>query len=155
MILRPATHNDIPELRELYRHTILTVNARDYSPEQVAAWAATADRTESLYNRIGKQYFIVAVAADGRIAGFGSIETPDYLDLMYVHKDFQRQGVGRLLMEDMIRYARENGFTQIESDVSVTAKPLFEAFGFEWVADQWPITNGVTMPNFKLRLLLS
>lgn len=154
MILRPATLEDIPELRELYRHTILSVNSRDYTPAQVAAWAATADRTESLTKRIGSQHFRLAIAGDGRIAGFASIEAPDYLDLMYVHKDFQRQGVGRLLMEEMIRYAREKGATQIESDVSITARPLFEAFGFVWVADQWPETNGVAMPNFKLRLAL-
>jgi putative acetyltransferase len=154
MTLRPATLDDIPEMKELYRQTILEVNSRDYTPEQVEAWASTADRTDTLASRIQSQYFLVAVSPQGNIAGFASIEAPDYLDMVYVHKDFQRQGVGRLLMEEMIRYARENGFAQIESDVSVTARPLFEAFGFVWVADQWPEVKGVSMPNFKLRLPL-
>lgn len=154
MVIRKAISHDIPELRELYRETILSVNSRDYTPEQVAAWAATADRTETLAIRIQTQYFMVAVSWEGQIVGFASIEEPDYLDMFYVHRDFQRQGIGRELMSHMINYARSKGFTHIESDVSVTARPLFETFGFEWVADQWPITNGVTMPNFKLRLQL-
>ena len=154
MYLRRATQEDIPELAVLFRDTIMAINSRDYTPEQVKAWAATSERTESLSRRIDSQHFMVAVTESDKLAGFASIEAPDYLDLMYVSKDFQRQGVGSLLMKDMIKFAVENDFRQITSDVSVTARPLFEAFGFHCVADQWPEIGGIVMPNFKMLLEL-
>ena len=43
--IRTATAKDIPELRELFRSTVLTVNAKDYTPEETADWASCGDST--------------------------------------------------------------------------------------------------------------
>lgn len=40
IIFRSVTTADIPELKELFRNTVLTVNARDYTTEEVADWAS-------------------------------------------------------------------------------------------------------------------
>ena len=37
--LRPYRPADLPEMIRLFRQTVHTVNIRDYTPEQVAAWA--------------------------------------------------------------------------------------------------------------------
>lgn len=38
IIFRSVTTADIPELKELFCNTVLTVNARDYTTEEVADW---------------------------------------------------------------------------------------------------------------------
>lgn len=92
--IRKAALDDIPALKALYRNTIMVVNAVDYNTEQVRVWAETCERTDSLAKRIESQFFYVAEWEDGKIVGFASFEEPDYLDMMYVHKDHQRQGIG-------------------------------------------------------------
>jgi putative acetyltransferase len=144
--LRRALDDDIPRLRELYRHTILTVNARDYDDAQLAAWAGTADRIESLRERIANQHFLVAELA-GEIVGFASLAPPDYLDLMYVSARHQRLGIGRRLGETMLAHAVAAGARRVEADVSLTARPLFEALGFEHVEDRYPVIDEVELRN--------
>ena len=97
MKIREATVKDLKQLQELYVGTITTVNARDYTPEQIAEWASTATRTESLINKITTQYFYVA-EENYQITGFASLESSGHLDMMYVHKDFQNKGIATQLL---------------------------------------------------------
>ena len=151
MILRNATLADMPQLKELYRQTILTINAQHYTPQQVAMWASTANRTEGLARRINEQHFYVAETPNGIITGFGSIDNTGYLDMLFVHKDYQRQGIGLQLMAKLLHKAAELQINNIKSDVSITARPLFEHLGFEVVAQQIIAIDGVELTNYKMQ----
>lgn len=37
--LRTAVIDDIPGIIEMYRQTVFTVNAKDYTPAQIKVWA--------------------------------------------------------------------------------------------------------------------
>ena len=39
MQIRPVKRADIPQIARLYYETVHRVNARDYGPEQIRAWA--------------------------------------------------------------------------------------------------------------------
>ena len=43
--IRQVNLSDIPALQELYQHTVLTVNRKDYTAEEVADWASCGDDT--------------------------------------------------------------------------------------------------------------
>ncbi len=70
------------------------------------------------------------MSENDEIVGFASFEEPDYLDMMYVHKDFQFQGVGNSLLAAIREKAMGVGAAKIVSDVSITAKPFFGKHGF-------------------------
>jgi putative acetyltransferase len=74
MQIRKAIPIDINELRELYYGTITTINTKDYSKEQINAWASTAERTEGFLKKIQEQYFFVAENDDKKITGFASLD---------------------------------------------------------------------------------
>jgi Predicted enzyme of the cupin superfamily len=137
-------------MKSLYRDTIMTVCAADYSPAQIQAWAGTSEQTDSLAKRIDLQYFIVAENDAGKIVGFTSFQEPDYLDLLYVHKDFQRQGIGNALLSKMLEKAIETGTTRITSDVSITARPFFEENGFQTLREQTVRLGDVELTNYKM-----
>src|SRR4051812_18745655 len=99
MLTRKATLQDIDQLKELYFGTITTINTKDYNEEQIKAWASTVERTESLLRRISEQCFFVVENDDKKIIGFASLDKTGYLDLLYVHKDFQRTGIAKKLLE--------------------------------------------------------
>ena len=152
--IRAAILDDIPALKSLYRDTITMVCAADYKADQIQAWAGTIERTDSLAKRIGKQHFYVAESETGEVVGFASFEEPDYLDLMYVHKDFQRLGVGNALLSKIHEKAMEVGTARIVSDVSITARPFFEKNGFKLLKKQTVRIGKVDLTNYKMEKTL-
>ena len=137
-------------MKSLYRDTIMTVCAADYNAKQIQAWSLTAERSDSLARRIETQLFFVAMSEDGKIVGFASFEEPDYLDMVYVHKDYQLQGVGNSLMVVIREKALELGATRIVSDVSITARPFFEKHGFHILKKQAVRIGKIDLTNYKM-----
>lgn len=45
---------------------------------------------------------------------------------MFVHKDFQGEGIATMLLNEIEQYAITNGIIRITSEVSLTARPFFE-----------------------------
>ena len=44
--IRRLAAQDIPEMRKLFRATVLTVNSKDYTKEEVEDWASCGDSVE-------------------------------------------------------------------------------------------------------------
>lgn len=67
MIIRKYKPEDCPELIKLFREPVRSVNARDYSPEQLYAWTDNGKTPEDWNNSFLKNYTVVA--DDGIIKG--------------------------------------------------------------------------------------
>ncbi|NBA87446.1 GNAT family N-acetyltransferase [Emticicia sp. CRIBPO] len=150
METRRATFQDLGEILQLFAGTIQTVNAADYTEDQLNAWSSGASNQEGWKNRITEQYFLVA-EINGVIAGFASISFEGYIDLIFVHKDYQRLGVAKRLMHEMEIFATKKALPEIWSDVSITAVPFFLKSGFETDHQYEKTFNGVTFRNTIMR----
>ncbi|MCI9407336.1 MAG: GNAT family N-acetyltransferase [Clostridia bacterium] len=139
MILRTYTPDDFESVRKLFSETILTVNAADYTKEQLVVWAGLEPRLNGL---------ILIAETDGAIVGFGSILSSGVLDLLYVHKDFQRRGVATALCDEL-----EKGFPSVKTYASVTAKPFFERRGYTVVKEQEVERSGVKFKNYEMLMV--
>lgn len=95
--IHPATVADIPELAELYKNTILSVNRKDYSIEEVEDWASCSNDTANLRQSFTEQYYMVAKNEEEKIVGFASVSSTGYIHTLFVHKDFQHQRIATLL----------------------------------------------------------
>jgi putative acetyltransferase len=84
------------------------------------------------------------------IVGFASLEGPDAIDLFYVHKDFQRSGVGDELFSALRERAEKNGAKELRAEVSKTAKGFFERKGFNVIVSQSVKRDGVELQNFQM-----
>lgn len=60
-IIRAAQQSDIIELKDLFQDTVLVINGRDYSQEEVEDWASCGDALSDIGEMIETHYFIVAV----------------------------------------------------------------------------------------------
>lgn len=71
MRIRPFTAADAEPTLALFRHTVKTVNRRDYSEEEVAAWLLEEDVTPDMWfdSFTGKVAF-VAIDDNGALTGF-------------------------------------------------------------------------------------
>lgn len=151
---RPVTTADIPELKSLFYNTVLTVNARDYTTEEVADWASCGDRPGRWEKLLASLHFIAACDAEGRIVGFTSIRNDGYLHSMFVHKDHQGEGIATALLQQIEAYATEYGIREITSEVSITARPFFEHRGYAVEREQRAQANRLQLTNYVMRKVL-
>jgi putative acetyltransferase len=72
------------------------------------------------------------------------------VDLLYVHPEYARRGVGRELLEAACTWAVAHGARTLEAEVSIAARPLFEAAGFRVEREQYVVRSGVELRNFHM-----
>jgi putative acetyltransferase len=144
--------DDAAETLAAYRAAITRTAAADYEPEQIAAWAGAAGVDLSQWDaRRGAAHTLVAVV-DGRVAGFADFLDDGLLDMLFVHPDFGRRGLARLLVDAVKRDAAGAGLSVLRTYASRTARPAFERFGFRVVAFRPDNTvNGQAVPNYEMR----
>lgn len=143
---------DTEELLELFYATVHSVNAADYSMEQLAAWAPEELRSEKLEAwRDSLSRNAAYVAKDGgKIVGFCDLAAGSYLDRLYIHKDYQRQGIASKLMERAEQEAGRQGQKQICTESSITAKPFFENRGYKVIHKQVVERRGIKLENYLM-----
>jgi putative acetyltransferase len=148
--LRPYLPADTERCAEIFRASVEELASEDYSDDQRAAWAAAADDRAAFAARLAKGLTLIALI-DGETAGFASLRGADVLDLIYVDPRFARRGVGAALIEALAKLAAARGAERLTSDVSDTARPLFERHGFAaqrrnlvQLDDQWLANTTMT-----------
>ncbi len=148
-----AKDSDLQDILALFVDTIYSVCAKDYSPEQQVAWAAGAQNTGRWQKKLETQYFLVANTEE-TIVGFASLED-NYIDFLFVHKDFQGCGIAKQLFEALLQKAIETNVEILTSNVSLTARPFFEKMDFVVICQQDNPTRGVNLTNFRMEKSLN
>jgi putative acetyltransferase len=150
IIIRHGRPSDLTELQQLFVDTIKTVCKADYSDQQINVWTSSIANKQRWSDIIENQLVLVAQEKD-KIIGFCSLENFNYIDLFYVHKDKQGQGVAKQLYYYLESEAIKNGQKQLISDVSITARPFFEKIGFTVMSTQLVIRQEVELTNYKMK----
>ena len=143
--IRNYTSKDCPLLAQLFYDTVHTINARDYSPEQLQAWAPGLPDLEQ-WDRSFMEHTTYVAEAEGIVAGFGDMDGTGYLDRLYVHKDYQGKGIATALC-DRLESAVQG---RIVTHASVTAKPFFEKRGYRTVKEQQVERRGILLTNYVM-----
>ena len=141
MELREYRSSDCVQLAELFYQTVHSVNARDYTPAQLDAWATGKVDLAEWDASFRKHDTIVAVE-NSVIVGFGDMDDSGYLDRLYVHKDYQRRGIASAICDAL--EGRVPG-TRMTTHASITAKPFFLHRGYRVVKKQNVIRRGVVL----------
>ena len=89
----------------------------------------------------------IVATENGEIVGFGDMDETGYLDRLYVHKDYQGQGIASAICDELERFAAGK---KITTHASITAKPFFQHHGYCVVRKQEVIRRGVALTNFVM-----
>ena len=146
MIIRKYVSTDCKQVADLFYETVHSVNAKDYTIEQLDAWADGSADLEKWDKSFIENYTLVAVE-DNCIVGFGDIDRTGYLDMLFVHKDFQGQGIASAICD---RLEASITTDKIATHASITAKPFFEKRGYKSVKEQQIIRKGIHLTNYVM-----
>ena len=137
---------------QVFHAAVHQTAVRDYSAEQVTAWAPDTVDLAAWRKRREQAHTLVAVV-DGAVAGFADVTDAGLVDMLFVHPAHAGRGVARLLLEAVIDTARARGLTRLHTHASRTAQPVFERLGF--ITDRLNDSNwirGQNLPNSDLHL---
>ena len=150
MRIRQFRNGDEWELREVFYSAIHDVASRDYTAEQIEAWApASFDRDQWVERMRAIAPFVVEDA--GRIVAYADLQPTGYIDHFFVSGTVARRGVGALLMNHILDAAMARKIPALTADVSRTALPFFRRFGFVVVEEQARVVRGVVVPNTSMK----
>lgn len=142
-MLRPMVPADVPVLAAIFQASIEALTEEDYDESQRDAWASVADDERAFGATLAGCLTLVATIG-GAPVGFIALEGKDTIKMLYVYPPNARQGVATLLYGALEKLAAGRGARLLTVDASDTAKPFFDAQGFEphrrqtvMVADQW------------------
>jgi putative acetyltransferase len=152
--LRAYKPEDAPALLALFRDTIRRVNARDYGPDQIRAWASDdIDPTHWASRFAGR--FVAVAEQSGRPVGFAELEANGHIDRVYVSADHQGEGVGQSLLSAVVSEARRLGIARLFTEASFTARPFFERQSFVVLAPQVVTCRGAEFVNYRMERVLA
>ncbi|NND72559.1 MAG: GNAT family N-acetyltransferase [Rhodothermales bacterium] len=150
--IRPATLEDIPALREVFRSAVHQVAELAYSEEQAQSWAQFAE-DPAFQNFIVNNSTVVAV--QDQIVGFGGLGPDGHIASLYVAGNIQRAGVGSALLTHILQEARDRGERYVFVEASEFSRPLFSKFGFSLKEVETVERRGVLFERFVMHLPLT
>ena len=145
MFIRKYESSDCKELAELFYNTVYTINAKDYTKEQLDAWASGQVDLEK-WDQSFQEHFTVVAVENGIIVGFGDIDTTGYFDRLYIHKNNQRKGIATAICDQL--ESKVQG--KIVTHASVTAKPFFEKRGYKVLKEQQVVRKEIFLKNYVM-----
>ncbi len=150
MRIRPYRPEDIEPVYTLFYNTVHEIGQRDYTPEQLAAWGKRQRNVQRWDVCLPNQLTLVA-ENDAEIIGFSSLRTANsYLDFMFVHHQYQNQGVAKALLQHIEQEARNLGLTRLVTDSSLTARAFFKGQGYELVEENIKEVDGIQFRNARM-----
>lgn len=138
IIIRPGVREDVPALLEIYNYEVLNgTSTLDINPRTLAEWGVWFDAH-------GKENhpLLVAETETGKIAGYATLSSyrtkEAYVSTVelsvYIAPDCRRQGYATRLMEEILRFAREDERTHLVVSVITSgnqaSESLHDKFGF-------------------------
>jgi putative acetyltransferase len=151
MEIRPYKESDYIEIADLFHSAVHSIDSALYSQEEIEAWAPTPLNYQFWKARLLVKKPFLAIK-DSIIVGFVELEIDGHIDCLYVHPDFQSKGVGKALVNKVLKVANERGVKRLYVEASKVAKPLFEQFGFELLQTNRVSLNGQILINYSMSL---
>ncbi|HEX2122382.1 MAG TPA: GNAT family N-acetyltransferase, partial [Thermoanaerobaculia bacterium] len=151
--IRLATPDDLPAIEEVMRASMAAIGARYYDAQQTASAVthiAVADRQlidDGTYFVVTEGDRVVAcggwsprkklfTGTTAEAAAEGMLDPATdaaRVRAMFVHPDYARRGLGRMILDASEQAARRAGFTRFELMATLPGVPLYEACGYEVV----------------------
>lgn len=132
--IRPALDDDAADISAVILRALRETNAKDYTDEIIA----TVERSfspDAVRALIAKRTVVVA-SIGNRLVGTASLDGA-VVRTVFVAPDAQARGIGKLLMAEIERTARERNIRSLTVPSSVTAETFYAGLGFNAVRDSY------------------
>jgi ribosomal protein S18 acetylase RimI-like enzyme len=103
-------------------------NSPDYPPAIIDYQLHTHYTMDWLSKKMQSSYFVVALI-DNKVVGTGSLDGNE-VTTVFVDPDHQQRGIGRTIMGELERYAKNQGLREIILNSSITALGFYKKLDY-------------------------
>jgi putative acetyltransferase len=153
MQIRRFCIGDEPALFRVFFSAVHEIASRDYTEQQILAWAP-ADLDQTLWLNHMRDLNPFVVILDNELVGYADVQSNGHIDHFFVSGFHSRKGVGKLLMRSILQEAENFCYSELTSHVSKTAQSFFAGYAFQVIEHRSPVRRGVTIPNVLMRKYL-
>ena len=132
--IRPALADDAAAISAVILRALRETNAKDYTDEIITR-VEQSFSPEAVRALIDKRTVFVAILSS-RLVGTASLDG-SVVRTVFVAPDVQARGIGKRLMADVERLARERNIPVLTVPSSVTAETFYAKLGFKAVRDNY------------------
>lgn len=167
--IRAYRSNDCEALAAIFAAAINAIDDTLYSPRQKQVWRQL-DLNPAVAVSIWQGKFAanpprVAVTNQDKPMGFMAVAPQQdylgsscamtaYLDLLYVHPQFQGQGVAQCLYDEAVAELLAQGIKVIYVHASKVAQPFFSKQGFNTLKQEVVERHGIALPRYLMKQTL-
>lgn len=130
MHIRRLLDDEYDNVVKLITQTVHTVCAKDYTKEELDAWAPENFDINKFRGNLSGCLNLAAFEKE-MLVGFISVERSGYINRLYTHKDFLRRGIATALFKRAEDWARLKGIRELSLDSSKTAEGFYLKMGFK------------------------
>lgn len=154
--IRDYAPDDAAGLAALLHASVTTLGARDYSAEQVSAWAGRLPDAAALAARCGdgRRVWVAQSVADDGLLGFTDLEPDGHIDMLYVAPGAKGSGVADALTDALIAAAVKQGLTRVQVEASEAARRFYMRRGFIERGRRDRMIGDTAIHNFAMELAL-
>ena len=151
-IIREFRKTDLLPLKSLIHRTITACYPGHYGPEAVRFFVGYHNERAILGD--AEQGRTVIVDKAGRVLGTGTL-VGDEIKRVFVDPAFQKQGFGRLVMQQLEETAARQRVNLVKLDASLPSKPFYDGLGYVTIAAAFlHVENGQRLDFFKMQKTL-
>jgi putative acetyltransferase len=149
IIIKEAQSHDFEAIKNLFIDTVHTINAKDYTKEQILAWAPKS-LTASEFKEKLKDSFIYKAEKKSHIIGFINLLPSGFIGYLFIDKNFINKKIATMLLKKAEQKAKDLALTQLCLEASITSYPFFKKRGFEEEIKQMKLHNGFYFQNYRM-----
>lgn len=139
--VKALIEEDLEEALELVWRVFLEFEAPDYPRDGIEFFREYIDYSAALARMKTGELFFIGCFLQGKIVGVIALRSQmSHISLLFVQKEYHRQGIARRLMDAALEYARGSAVSCITVHSSPYAVKSYERLGFA-------ATNGEQMEN--------
>lgn len=144
---------------ELFHLCVHNIKHERYPQVLLNAWSHAPRSAKHWHLRLTRSQAWTLVVTDptslNKICiGFINVETDFHhrgdIDSLYIHPDWQRQGLGQLAYCHLESWALLQGYTCLKVDASYLSRGLFAKMGFTQVQRSYQQKLGMVLPSFYM-----
>ena len=151
--IRGYVKNDAKITWSVFFQTVRNINIKNYSQTQVETWAPSSFDFEVWEKKMDDINPFIA-ELDGVVVGYSDLQEDGLIDHFFCHYQYQSMGIGKKLMEKIFNEGSKRGIVRFYSEVSITAKPFYEYFGFSVIKEQIIDIRGQKFVNFLMEKII-
>ena len=143
MKIRAYKPEDFTEVKNLHLQTVQTINAQDYSQEQINTWPKL--RAEDLENNT-----CIVAEKNNTIIGFADM-SKETIHRIYTHKNHQKTRIGTKLLKKLEETAKKQEITELKLISSTTAKTFYEKHGYTTTKQVSTTIQGIKHEDYEMK----